>query len=147
MYEIYEMYHLLFWLGLGLILNSVLVTCSCLLTCCLHSHDDTGSSGGLAGIENFCLPLFAPTFVLGGIFCMVGLNTWNLVLSIIFNTISVFVHMFACSKCTGCGRPEDDAEPVVKKQAKTAMIRVLPELIGIGLSWAAVIVALQELQK
>eukprot|EP00091_Calanus_sinicus_P023660 TRINITY_DN8101_c0_g1_i2.p1 TRINITY_DN8101_c0_g1~~TRINITY_DN8101_c0_g1_i2.p1 ORF type:complete len:107 (-),score=30.90 TRINITY_DN8101_c0_g1_i2:276-596(-) len=103
------MYPLLFWLGLGLILTTVLVTLSCLASCLLHGNDHTGDSGGFDGIESFCLPCLAPTFVLGGIFCMVGLNTWNLVLSVIINTVSVFLHLFGCMKCTGCGTPEDDA--------------------------------------
>ena len=141
------MYHLLFWLGLGLILTTVLVTLSCLVSWRLHKKDDTGSSGGFDGIGSFCLPLFAPTFVLGGIFCMVGLKTWSLVLSIIINTISVFLHLFGCFKCTGFGTPADDASDVIKHQAKTAWMRVLPELIGIGLSCAAIIVALQEVSE
>merc|ERR1712179_397085 len=125
-------YHLLFWLGLGLILTGLLVFFSCQITWCIHKRDDTGSSGGFDG---------------GEIFCMVGLQTWNLVLSLIFNIISIPVHVYIMVKCTGCTPFEDDASPAIKRKVKTAWIRILPEMIGIGLSVAAIVNAIEELQN
>ena len=144
--EMYD-YHLLFWIGLGLILTGLLVGLSCQITWCIHKSDDTGTSGGFDGCENFCLPLFAPTFVLGGIFCMVGLETWNLVLSLIINIISIPVHVFLLVKCTGCTPFEEDASQAITRKLKTAWIRILPEMIGIGLSVAAIVKAIEELQS
>ena len=140
-------YHILFWLGLGLILTGLLVFFSCSITWCIHAGDDTGTSGGFDGCENFCLPFFAPTFVLGGIFCMVGLQTWNLVLSVICNIISIPIHVYVLVKCTGWSPHEEDASPAIKRKVKTAWIRILPEMIGIGLSLAAIANAYEELRK
>ena len=138
---------LIFWLGVGLLIAAALVFAACGFSCFYHIGDDTGTSGGFDGIEVYCTPIAALTYILGGVFCMVGIHTWNLVVSIICNIISVFVHLFICFKCTGCGSPSEDASESLKRKASTAFIRVIPEILGIGLSFAAAIVAMQTLSE
>merc|ERR1711915_999448 len=84
---------LIFWLGVGLLIAAALVFAACGFSCFYHIGDDTGTSGGFDGIEVYCTPIAALTYILAGVFCMVGIHTWNLVVSIICNIVSVSIHL------------------------------------------------------
>ena len=134
---------LIFWLGVGLLIVAALVLAACCFTFLYHQYDDSGT--GFDGIELFCFPIGGLTFLLGGIFCMVGTHTWTLIISIICNIISVPVHIITCYGCTGWRAPSENASEIVNRLAKTAFIRIIPEIVGIGLSIAAIVVAIQTL--
>ena len=50
--------------------------------------------GGLEACTCICGLLFAPLNVAAGIFCMVGLEKWNLIASIFFNALSILLHAY-----------------------------------------------------
>jgi len=138
---------LLFWLGVSLLLTAGLIFLASVLSCVMYCKDDSG-------LEIFCLFPFSITFVVGGIFCMVSGATWSLVVIIIVNLLSAFIHMFTSWKCTGWNRAEYDGlesgwqspECEAKKSwVSTAWIRLLPELMGIVLSLVAVGAATYQL--
>ena len=128
-YEVIKM-PLIFWLGVGLLIVAALVLAACCFTCIYHQDDHTGTSGGFDGIEICCIPIAGLTFLLGGIFCMVGTHTWTLIISIICNIISVPVHIITCYGCTGWKAPSENASEIVNRLAKTAFIRIIPENCG-----------------
>ena len=139
-------HHPLFWIGLALILTAVLVILTLALSCCMHAKDNTGSSGGLDGIQIFvCLPCVSISFVIGGIFCMVSTAYWCLILICLVNTFSGLVHIYAICNWTGCQTPAPDASEAITRKVGTAWIRIIPEMLGIGLSFAAVGVAIGEI--
>ena len=135
----------LYWVGLALIITAVLVMLSTVLACMLHCNDDTGTSGGFDGIEIFCLLPCSISFIIGGIFCMVSTATWCLIIIIIFNMLSGFVHLWVTYKCTGCQTPKENASDSIVHGKQTAWTRVIPELLGIILSFAAAGLAINEL--
>jgi len=138
----------LYWIGLGLILAAVLVYIALVISWKLHKADDTGSSGGFAGIEIFIGPPFvAITFLVTGICCMVSTNAMAWLVTIaILNIISAFVHIYAAYNWTGWQTPEPDACEAITRKVATAWIRLLPEALGIVLSIAAVCAAIYEMQ-
>ena len=135
--------HQLFWIGLALIITTVLVLLILMLSCLLHSKDNTGTSGGLDGIEIFvCLPASSITFIIGGIFCMVSTDSWCLVLIVIINIFSVLIHIYGVCNWTGWKTPRPGASEAITRKVGTAWTRIIPEVLGIALSVAAVGVAI-----
>jgi len=136
----------LFWIGLGLILAAVLVYVAMVISWELHKKDDTGSSGGFAGIEIFIFPPLAGViFIILGVYCMVCMkNVYCLVPLAIFNILSAWLHIHVAWKATGWQTPEPGASEAITRKVDTAWIRILPEALGIVLSIAAVCAAIYE---
>ena len=122
----------LFGLGIGIILAAVVSVLSPPL-----SKGEPGD-GGLGICVVFCALAFAPFHVAAGILCMVGLEKWNLIASIVFNLISIFLHSYMTYHCYDC----KDKEKFVE-ELPPYMMRLGGQLGGMMISIAAIVVAIQ----
>ena len=139
-------HHPLFWIGLALILTSVILL--------LLALGDVWDCCGVAGI--LCLPflsitsMFSMSYIIGGILCMVSTAQWCLGLSCIINTLSGFLHIYMVCNFTDL-TGHSYSKTLIPEEGKTTknnvlyLLRVIPEMIGIALSFAAFGVAIFEI--
>ena len=126
--EIIDGHHPLFWVGLALIITSVFVAFG---LCCAAD-----------GLEVFCTPFLSITFLISGIFCMVSTAKWCLVI-IIINLLSTMIHV-----CRSCQMVRDVDHCTSCEEIKFGVLRwiiMVPYVLGIGLSIAAMCLAANEL--